>query len=102
MKKTILVTLLVVLFCGNSVAQAVDHEHPPGAEVVDLLFLRPAGLLATLIGGVSYLALSPLTALATISPPHDAFERLARPLVLTPFAFTFDRPLGSMKTDSEH
>ena len=101
MRKTILATVFVGLLASSHGVMAMDHDHPPGAEVVDVLLLRPAGLFATLIGGVSYLALSPLTAIAMISPPHDAFERLALPLVLKPFAFTFDRPLGSFKTNSE-
>ena len=98
MKKTINAITLALLILTAFPSTSAAQENAPGAEIIDLIIMRPAGLIALIGGSVTYAALSPLTAFATISPPHNAFQILAKPLILTPFAFTFDRPLGSMIT----
>lgn len=102
MKKILLcVTFGIFMAQITSSARADETNNTaPGAEVVDLILMRPGGLLTLIAGSAIYVGLSPLTAFASISPPHDAFERLAKPLIVKPFAFTFDRPLGNLKTNS--
>jgi len=52
------------------------------------------GLVATVIGTGVYIGISPLTALASIPAPHDAFVKTGKILILSPAAYTFIRPLG--------
>ncbi len=62
--------------------------------MTDVIFVRPVGLAGTLVGSALFLGLTPLTALASIAPPHDAFPRVGAILVGIPFSYTFERPLG--------
>ncbi len=73
--------------------EAVD----PGFVLLDILVYRPAGLAATLVGGAVFVGMSPLTALASIPAPHDAFNKTFKILVLAPAAYTFVRPVGERR-----
>ena len=49
-----------------------------GADAfLDVVFLRPIGLIGTIVGTALFIGLSPFTAMATIAPPHDAFSFMA-------------------------
>lgn len=61
---------------------------------VEILFARPLGLVATIAGIGVFTGISPLTALASIPEPHDAFVKTADALIFAPAWFTFQRPLG--------
>lgn len=73
---------------------ATDGTYGPGDALVDLIAYRPIGLVGTVMGAAGFLALSPLAALASIPPPHDALGKASDLLVMTPAAFTFQRPFG--------
>ena len=62
--------------------------------LTDVIFVRPVGFVGMLAGGALFIGLSPLTALANIPEPHNAFERVGGVLVGAPYAYTFVRPLG--------
>ena len=64
--------------------------------LADLFLLRPVGVGMTLVGGALLVASSPFTGLASIAPPHDAFQRASNALVVGPAGFTFNRPLGEL------
>lgn len=64
------------------------------AVLADLVLLRPLGIALTAAGAGLFIGTSPLAALASIAPPHDAIERSGNALVVAPGAFTFMRPLG--------
>jgi hypothetical protein len=64
------------------------------AILADLLLLRPFGIGLTAAGGALFIATSPFAAIASIAPPHDAFQRSGNALFVAPAAFTFMRPLG--------
>jgi hypothetical protein len=66
----------------------------PAFTLLDILIYRPIGLAATLAGMGLFVGISPLTALASIPRPHDAFPQAFDILVNTPAAYTFARPLG--------
>jgi hypothetical protein len=66
----------------------------PAFTLLDILIYRPIGLAATLAGMGLFVGISPLTALASIPRPHDAFPQAFDILVNTPAAYTFVRPLG--------
>lgn len=74
-------------------SQSVE-EVDPGFVILDVLFYRPVGLVITVIGAGAFIGLSPLTALASIPEPHDAFVKTGKILILAPGAYTFIRPVG--------
>ena len=95
-KKAMLLLLMVFSLSANA------REIPDaGLNILDIAFYRPVGLLATVIGSGLFIGLSPLTAFASISPPHDAFYRAAGILVIAPGKYTFDRPLGVFRPDPD-
>jgi hypothetical protein len=67
----------------------------PGV-MADLILLRPFGVAMTVGGVALFGATSPFTGIASISPPHDAFDRAYKAFVVGPAGFTFSRPLGEM------
>lgn len=79
----------------SAVAQPQSvKKADPGFVIMDILLYRPVGLLATVIGTVAFIGISPLTALASIPEPHDAFTETGKILILAPAAYTFIRPVG--------
>ena len=67
------------------------HQDPPGELIIaDVLFLRPAGLVACVIGAVGAFLTWPFA--ATSNTP----DRVGRQLLIKPFRYTFERPLGQM------
>ncbi len=65
-----------------------------GSYLLDIGLYRPAGLFATILGTGVFAITSPMTATATLFPPHDALQSAAEAMVLNPAKFTFARPLG--------
>ena len=95
MKKLIrFVILLSIIFCSAVVHSQSAEETDPGFVLLDVLLYRPVGFAVTIIGTGAFIGLSPLTALASIPAPHDAFLKTSNILILTPAAYTFIRPLG--------
>jgi hypothetical protein len=95
MKKLISLFVLLSIGCCSAVAHSQSvEEADPGFVILDVLLYRPLGLLATVIGAGAFIGLSPLTALASIPAPHDAFVKTGNILILAPAAYTFVRPLG--------
>ena len=95
MKKLIsLFALLSIISCSTIPHSQSVEEVEPGFVIWDVLFYRPVGLIATVIGTGVYIGISPLTALASIPPPHDAFVKTGKILILSPAVYTFVRPIG--------
>jgi hypothetical protein len=88
-----------VLFTFMAAPGFADHQkvESDGYDVMIDMILRPVGIAATLIGAGVYVGVSPLTAIATIPRPHDAFEKLADTIVCKPFKWTFMRPSGDYR-----
>lgn len=81
--------------CCSGVAHSQSVEEvDPGFVILDVLLYRPVGLVVTVIGTGVFIGLSPLTALASIPEPHDAFAKTSKILILAPGAYTFIRPIG--------
>lgn len=96
MKKRIRFFILLSVVLTGPVAQAQPVEaSDPGFVLLDVLLYRPLGLAATAVGTAVFIGISPLTALASIPKPHDAFIKTGNILVLAPGAYTFVRPLGN-------
>jgi hypothetical protein len=95
MKKFISFVILFSILASSASAHSKSVvETDPGFVILDVLFYRPAGLAVTIIGTGLFVGMSPLTALASIPAPHDAFARTGEILVVAPSTFTFVRPLG--------
>lgn len=62
---------------------------------VDGWVLRPLGLAATVLGAASFLVALPFAALT------DTTEQVADRLVVAPYKFTFERPMGFPTTRYE-
>ncbi len=87
----------MLLACTPSAHSA--ESQVPGIYFFDIVFYRPAGFVATIAGSALFVGMMPLTAVAAISPPHDAFDKVANTLVMPPVNFTFNRPLGVVSKD---
>jgi hypothetical protein len=98
MKKLISFVILSSVMCNSAVAGSQSVERTdPGFVLLDVLLYRPMGLAATVIGTGAFIGLSPLTALASIPAPHDAFVKTGKILILAPAAYTFIRPIGDLE-----
>lgn len=94
-KLLISITLFsVISFSVPAYAETEEGKYNPMFALTDIIFLRPMGLIATVAGSALFIGLSPVTALASITPPHDAFSHMGHYLVMTPVDFTFSRPIG--------
>jgi hypothetical protein len=96
MKKLISFIILLSVMCCSTVAQSQSNDEIDTGffVILDVLFYRPVGLAVTLIGTGVFIGMSPLTALASIPAPHDAFAKTSNILILAPAAYTFIRPVG--------
>ncbi len=84
------VCLTLLLFTAATPAHAAgERDVDPGAIVIDVLLIRPLGLISTTIGtGVFIIALP-------FAIPSGSTATIAKKLVLDPLRFTFTRPVGS-------
>ena len=94
--KSIVVMLVaaLVLIPFGSAAMAQDGraetEKTTGKMALDLLLVRPAGILATLFGSAVFIIGIPFSALG--GNTRDTYEKL----VVEPAKYTFKRPLGDL------
>lgn len=72
---------------------ADDVESGPEVMTIDLVLLRPLGLVATVCGSVIFLVSSPFSAIGGNS--QEAWDKL----VAEPAQYTFQRPLGHFEGD---
>jgi len=71
--------------------EAAIDEASADAMIFDLVFLRPAGLVATIGGSVAFVLSLPFSALG------GNVGEAADKLVVDPARYTFVRPLGHME-----
>jgi len=94
--------LFVFVLCTALVAPSfADNQkvESDGYDVMMDMILRPVGLVGTIIGTVIFVGVSPLTAMATIPAPHDAFPKLWDVIGCKPAKWTFVRPSGDYRYD---
>ena len=76
---------------SRTAASSPTHDDPPGELIIaDVLFLRPAGLVACVIGAVGAFLTWPFAATSNTG------DLVGRQLLIKPFRYTFERPLGQM------
>lgn len=107
MKKLLpLSSVCLALMLTHGEAGAVNPFSNTGKDTLwpytlsDLLLLRPFGFGLTALGASLFVATSPIIGIANLAPPHDAFDKAAAALVLAPYGFTFQRPLGVFDYES--
>jgi hypothetical protein len=76
----------------NAVMGTDTRTAEPSAEVmmIDMAFMRPLGLVSTVVGAVAFVVSLPITI------PAKQVNQAARTLVVTPAEFTFTRHLGDV------
>jgi len=81
---------LIAVPCTTCFAQELENDDDviAGKMAGDALIARPLGIAATLIGGALFVVSLPFSALG--GNTESAYEYL----LVDPFRFTFDRPLG--------
>ncbi len=102
MKKFLLISLLTsLLFTPVLHAKAPitsdKARYDPMFVPIDIMIFRPLGLVTTIAGSALFVVFSPFTALSSIAPPHDAFERVGDIFVVLPATYTFMRPIGDKR-----
>ncbi len=86
----LIATLVFVPFATTAAAadQTKDDEISAGAMTVDLLFVRPVGIVSVVFGTAVFIVSLPFSALGGNA------GNAAKKLVAAPISFTFTRKLG--------
>ena len=92
--------LVAVLFLGaTSLVHAAEDSYMPRSDdvsaeaiIADGLLLRPAGVMATLLGTVVFVVTLPF------SIPTKNVDKAAQKLIVDPAKYTFVRPLGQIES----
>ena len=87
----------VLLLMAMSAAQADDTVSGDRATdmVVDVVVMRPLGLVATVLGTALTVVALPFTI------PSGSVGESAQAFIVKPAEYTFKRPLGDFSNDSE-
>ncbi len=98
MKKSLIACVLAVSLAGTSQSFASNGQSgaDPGAIVVDTVLVRPACLVATIVGSAFFIISLPVA--ATSKSVHKA----AHALVVKPAQATFTRPLGDFDSMTDY
>lgn len=85
----VIMAMVMIPLAGTALAQTHDQEADAGKMTVDLLFMRPFGILAVVLGSAAFVVSLPFSAMGGNIEP--AYEKM----VAAPVSYTFKRPLGS-------
>ena len=92
--------LVAVLFlCATSLVHAAEDSYMARTEdvsaeamIADGLLLRPAGIVATVLGTAVFVVTLPF------SIPTRSVDKAAQKLIVDPVRYTFVRPLGQIES----
>ena len=92
--------LVAVLFlCATSLVHAAEDSYMARTEdvsaeamIADGLLLRPAGIVATVLGTAVFVVTLPF------SIPTKSVDKAAQKLIVDPARYTFVRPLGQIES----
>jgi hypothetical protein len=82
--------LCVTMAVGPALAAAEEEDYSPEAMLVDAVFLRPMGLVATCFGSAVFILTLPFTIVSGNT------SGVGEKLVGDPLRYTFQRPLGEI------
>ena len=98
MRPGIALAMAMFLFCATSLVHAEDTYTARGgsdvsaaAILVDGFLLRPAGVLATMVGSLAFVVTLPF------SIPTRSVDKAAQKLIVDPAKYTFVRPMGQVE-----
>jgi hypothetical protein len=89
MKQKLLAILLFLSLTGSLFAKEVPSS---GEMMFDIIAIRPLGAASLGVGLVLFTVSSPFWLLTP--SPLESFRQTGRRLVVYPFSFTFQRPIG--------
>jgi hypothetical protein len=87
-----ILSLVMVLIWTPPIWAYDDWDRTP--TQVDALIVRPMGVVATIFGAAMFLATLPFTLMS------GGTEEAANAMVVAPYQFTVDRPLGYPTTSN--
>lgn len=86
---TVLIALALAFAAGTAAAQDETVTGDKGSDMfADLIFLRPLGVVTTVVGAAAWVVALPFTL------PSGSAGDAAREMVGKPAEYTFNRPLG--------
>jgi len=93
MKRTLAAGMLACALAAMPLAAMAQHDDTVSGDkatdmVVDVVLVRPLGLVATVVGTVLTVVALPFTI------PSGSVEKSAQQLIVRPAEYTFNRPLG--------
>lgn len=94
--------LFVFVLCAAMVSPGFADNQKVESDGFDVIIDFPVRMFTflSMVGGFgAFAAVSPLTGLMTIPPPHDAFPKVWDILVCKPAKYTFRRPIGEYRYD---
>ena len=92
----LITALILIPFGSQAIGETKPTKGSPEQEItpekmaLDLILVRPVGIIATVFGGAVFILGLPFSAMG--GNTKDSYEKL----VETPAAFTFVRPLGDL------
>jgi hypothetical protein len=90
---------LIVGLTGPASADKLDNVDSGSVPwAVDLILMRPIGLVATAVGAVAFVPAGAITAAFHRESVPKVFNNLVR----GPYAFTFEDPLGTHPEDRSY
>jgi hypothetical protein len=100
MRSGMTLIMAMLLLGATSLVHAVDGSYTTRrgddvsaeAMIADGLILRPAGVLATIVGSALFVVTLPF------SVPTRSVDKAAQKLVVDPARYTFVRPLGQIES----
>jgi hypothetical protein len=97
-KLTVMICVLALVLASAPRCEASDHSTSadPGEVVADIIVVRPACFVATVLGSVLFVISLPVAATS------KSVHRTAHALVVQPAQATFTRPLGDMGALTEY
>jgi hypothetical protein len=93
MRKILVVFMASLLFLSSSVAFAQSNTE--GNIIGDALFIRPIGLVSIVAGTAIFVVSLPFAVITKDVP------KTAKQLVVDPFNYTFDRPIGDFRYQTD-
>lgn len=100
MIRTLTTGVAVIALTALPLAAIAQHDDTISGDratdmVVDVVVMRPLGLVSTVLGAALTVVALPFTI------PSGSVEASARELIVKPAEYTFKRPLGDFSDSSE-
>jgi hypothetical protein len=103
MQSSVALIVAVLFLCATTLVHAAEDSYMTNmtkdrgdvsaeAIIADGLLLRPAGVVATIVGTLAFVVILPF------SIPTKSVDKAAQKLIMDPVRYTFVRPLGQIES----